>query len=349
MSEQNTNEQNSTKVTETTETSALLKTDSVDMWLQEQGLETVSEEDLMGIEAEAEPEPEPEVEAKSESESESDEDEVEVESDETETDETETDEVKTETEKEKPPKGFVPIQAVQEVRSENRYLKDQIKALEEKFDKFTTQQQDLKPPENIFKVLSKEEFLELTEENPREAMAYMLDLQEHKDKQYQQLQQQQMHEQELAKTNQLFSESADLIEQAAPGIFDEGSKIQEEISNYAESIGFSDDLFFLTNPETRVILPGEQKPVFLGKQAAKVFKVIVDLRNSAADKEAKIRRQVEKELLTKFKKSKTDNFTSLSDIPSNDDEKPKNTQRLLTEKETSRLSAKELEIYLSGI
>lgn len=314
-----------------------------DAWLTEHGLEAVSDDDLRGIEEEEEEE-----EAEEESEEtpeEGDENDSEEEEEETETPPPE--------ESKKPPKGFVPTKAIQEVRQENRYLKDQIKALEEKIEAVAKRPAEKAEPEEEFKVLSKEELLELYEDDPREALAYTVELQEHKEKQAAKEKEAQLQQYETAQAQQVFKETADLMEKAVPGIFDDESDTQEKLVEFAESMGFSENLFFLTNPETKVILPGESKPTYLGKQAAEVLGFIAGLQEklNSPDRtkmETELRKTIEAEVLQKLKSSPGKDFKSLADIPTSETEKPRKFDRVLSETEFAKLSAQEQEAYLTG-
>lgn len=320
----------SDKPSESNDTTESTNKESVDHWLKELGLEDISEDDLMGIEEEeAEEEPEPEEKETAE-------------------------EKKTEPlppKAEAPPKGFVPTKAIQEAREENRYLKEQIKALQEKVDAIAQNKESkVEETEEEFKVLSKLELIELAEESPQEAIAYMLELQNYKEQQAEKQQSEKQRAEAHEQAKILFKETADLMEQAVPGIFDEKSDTQTKLVEFAESLGFTEDLFFLTNPETMIVLPGETTPRYLGKQAAGVLKFIAGLKDKVAvDSEAivkKLRSEIENEVLKKVKSSGK-SFKSLNDITTSESDAPK-AKRTLSEAELMKLSDKELQAYLSG-
>lgn len=301
----------------------------IDSWLAEQGLEDVSEDDLRGIEVEDEAEEQVEEEKPVEP--------VVPESAPPKTEE-------------KPPKGFVPTQAVKEAREENRYLKEQLKALQESVDALK-KAPAVEAPTETFKVLTKAEFLELAEESPTEAMAYTLELQEYNERKRAEELQEAKKSETLKEINRTLTEAQKAMEEVAPGIFEEDSKVQEELVTFAESIGFGEDLFYLTNPETLVILPGETVPVYLGKQAASILKVLVNAKGMRTPKtdEAALRKQIETELLTKLKNTPPNKtFKSLSDLPTTEPVKIKKVSGVLSEKEFAKLSAKEQEVYLAG-
>jgi hypothetical protein len=322
------------KPSESNDTTEPTSKESVDHWLKELGLEDISEDDLKGIEEEeANEEPEPKEKETAE-------------------------EKKTEPlppKAEAPPKGFVPTKAVQEAREENRYLKEQIKSLQEKVDALAQSRETKAENEDAvedesFKVLSKFELIELAEESPQEAIAYMLELQNYKERQVEKQQSEKQKAEAHEQAKALFKESADLMEQAVPGIFDEKSDTQMKLVEFAESLGFTEDLFFLTNPETMIVLPGETTPRYLGKQAAGVLKFIAGLKDKVAvDSETivkKLRGEIENEVLKKVKSSGK-NFKSLNDITTSESDVPK-AKRSLSEAELMKLSDKELHAYLSG-
>lgn len=319
------------KPSESNDTTEPTGKESVDHWLKELGLEDISEDDLMGIEEEeANEEPEPKEKETAE-------------------------EKKTEPlppKAEAPPKGFVPTKAVQEAREENRYLKEQIKSLQEKVDALAQSKEtkaENEETEEKFQVLSKLELIELAEESPQEAIAYMLELQNYKERQAEKQQSEKQKAEAHEQAKVLFKETADLMEQAVPGIFDEKSDTQAKLVEFAESLGFTEDLFFLTNPETMIVLPGETTPRYLGKQAAGVLKFIAGLKDKVAvDSEAivkKLRGEIENEVLKKVKSSGK-SFKSLNDITTSESDVPK-AKRILSEAELMKLSDKELQAYLS--
>jgi hypothetical protein len=271
----------------------------------------------------------------------------------------------------KPPKGYVPLAAVQEARNENKFLKEQLKALQE--SKAPAKKEEAKeeaPKSNVpdgFKVLSNAEFKELADDDPTEALLYMQNLNIYQEEQ----RQAQMKEQQealrardeadnKAKLQSIFNETTKKMEEFVPGLFDEDSKAHEELAEFAKDLGFTDDMYYLTNPETQIILPGDTKPLLLGEQAASVIQTLATARNKinelskAVDKEAiekeveaRLRKEIEAEFLTKFKKSSSeDEFRSLDQVPST--ETADFSGKVLSMAELNKLSVAEQEAYLSG-
>jgi len=263
---------------------------------------------------------------------------------------------------EPPPKGFVPLKAVQEVREENRALKERLKAIEAKLDPEVKVAPVTIPEVRAdFKVLSRDELKELTEESPRDAVLYMAELRDFEIAQRMTAEAKDAEAKRSVEVANLFSESVKLMEAAVPDIFTEGSTAQQDLADFAETIGFTKDMFYLTNPETMIILPGETEPVYLGSQAASFIKMLADLRNKkpgdvpAADQtalrktiEAELRATIEAEVLSKIKTGVgKPAFKSMGDIPSSDAETP-SSQKMLTEAQVSKLSPAALKAYLSG-
>ena len=260
-----------------------------------------------------------------------------------------------------PPKGFVPTAAVREVREENRQLKERLRVLEAK----VLEPPPVKTAQPIpevradFKVLTGPEFKELSEESPRDALVYMAELRDYEKAESIKADATRAQAQREVEVNNLFNESVKLMEEAVPDLFTEGSTAQQELAEFAETVGFTKDMFYLTNPETQVILPGESEPVYLGTQAASFVKMLADLRAKPGSKgavdeaalrktiEADLRKTLEAEILNKIKTGKGTSFRSIGDIPSSDSEVP-GSKAPLTEAQYARLTPAQQKAYLSG-
>ena len=245
----------------------------------------------------------------------------------------------------KPPKGFVPLEALHEVRGENRYLKEQIAELQAAPPKETAPKADAEEAKPEFEVLSDEDFDALVDEDPLKAIRYQRDLNTHERLVSKQEADYAKGETEFAST---VREAQTAMETAVPGIFTEEG-VQRALVEKAESLGFSEDLFYLTNPSTQVILPGSSEPVLLGKAAASILSVIQNASAKSTEKvksEDEIREEVTAELMKKFKSGDGD-FKSLTLAP-----KSKNTKiakgKELSESDMLKLSDADLEIYLAG-
>lgn len=266
------------------------------------------------------------------------------------------------------PKGYVKLEALHEARGENRFLKERLATIEQQLAEKPKVDPVVEPVVEIpeFKVLSEEELTTLAEDNPVEAVLYVTKLNEHNALVQEAKRVSDAAEQEAADndafTRGVVNTTTDLMETALPGIFDADSTVQSEIVEFADSIGFADDMFYLTNPETQVILPGEDEPLLLGEQAASILTVLVNARTQITEAkgkettvdekaiEARIRKEVEADLLAKFKKSGGD-FKSLDQI----DTTNKDTNlgfaadAVLSDAEFAKLTPAEQETYLSGV
>ena len=389
---------NTTQTTEGTEAEAPETSEGFDP--SEYGLEAVSASDLGDPDAPEESEggtegDEPETEG-DEPETESDEPETEGDGSETEGDEPETEGGGSETEGDEPetegdgsetegevgekpkkpavPEGHVPLEALHQARGEIKRLKQEISAMK-------VQKSESKPDSLIsdaevkefedFSILSKAKLAEKFEDDPVGAAEYTEKLSKYYD--FKNREAQQKLNDEAASKNreayetalkQEYEAAANEMEKVLPGLFDEGSTAQEEIAEFAKSIGFEESLFFLTDPSTHVIPADSDTPVPLGTMAADVLKSLVNARTKIAESkpvdtkalEAKIRTKVEKEIraelekevLSKVKvKSKGSGYTSLDDIPTSDVDNT-TSGKVLSESEFIRLSPAAQEEYLKG-
>lgn len=255
---------------------------------------------------------------------------------------------------EPPPKGFVPTAALKEAREENRQLKERLRQLEAKALE-TPAQVEVPEVNPDFRVLSKTEFLELSEESPREALVYMQEFQEYKEAMRVKQEQETLSARRAQEVEVLFEEAVEQMTAAVPGLFDEDTTVQQELATFAEDIGFSKDMFYLTNPETQIILPGEKTPLYLGSQAASIIKMLATVRDKVGATpvtairksiEAELRPKIEAEVLSKIKSGTKKPFVSLTDIPTSASTAP--LKGVLTEAEYARLSPAEQKAYLSG-
>jgi len=244
----------------------------------------------------------------------------------------------------KVPKGFVPTSALHEVRGENKYLKSQIAELTKQLN--SGQPATVESPEDTFTVLTDEEFIALSDESPKEALLYMKHLNHHNE-------QKRVQETLTTQTQKLFDSVSKEMESVVPGLFSDDA-VADEFRTFAETVGFTEDLFYLTNPSTMVILPGETEPVLLGDQAAKLIRVLATVKQGQkptevpdlAKIEANLRTKIETEILAKVKSG--DTFRSLSAMPNAQETRPEFSDKVLSEAEFMKLSPKEQELYLSG-
>lgn len=335
-----------------TEASAPHET-SVSQVASSQGLQEVSEAELMGIESDA-PEKTPAIsEPLATEEKPPEEQQVEEKPPEEKPPEEQAP-------AEKPPKGYVPLAAVHEVRGENRYLKQQLAELSAKLAQVPViQTPEVKAEVSKFadfKELSDDEFTALAAEDAPEALAYMKKLADFRDYTRATQEQQRQAEYEASMAQQIFADTHAAMEEVVPGLLVAGSPVAAEFKEFAVGLGFTDDMFYLTDPSTRIILPGETEPLLLGEQAAQVIRVLANARKATTAAqpvisreaiEAELRPKIEAELLSKLKTT-TPAFRSLSDVPDSSETRPEFSNKTLSEAEFAKLSAKEQALYLAG-
>jgi hypothetical protein len=266
---------------------------------------------------------------------------------------------------EAPPKGYVPLAALKENREENQFLKDQIALLNTRLDSALTKPVEAKDDiTETFEVLSKADYAALVAEDPAEALIYMQDLnvfqQQERAKSDQEktdAQLQREADEAEEETQYILNEAAAEMEKVVPGIFDEESTVHDELVNFAGDLGFTDDMFYLTNPSTKFILPGSTEPMLLGDQAASILKVLATSKSKigeatkAVDEtaiETRVRAEVTKELLAKFKKQTGSEFKSITQVPKAEGGKDFDGSTILSEAQLEKLSAKDYESYLAG-
>lgn len=282
----------------------------------------------------------------------------------------------------KPPRGFVPLEAVREARGENRHLKGenqtlqsenqelktQLAALNDKVDKLGN---DGKPDSGDvppdFKVLSEQEFQDLTEEAPGEAIVYLNNLHAFRDAEAasaKKAAEEKAASDALTERNNAaqasIDEAYDRMEEVLPGLFGEDNTVGNEIADFAESMGFTEDLHVLTDPGTVILTPGSDEPVVMGNMAAEMLSMFVNIKGKMAERGSKkdtVRAEIEKEvtakvtkeLLAKFKEKGESAFKSVSSLQGTDVDQAQDFKgQNLTEAELSKLTPEEYERYLAG-
>lgn len=253
------------------------------------------------------------------------------------------------------PKGFVPLAAVHEARGEIRYLKEQLQTVQDQVRTLQVEPTKETKVPNDFEVLTDEQFEDLADDNPAQAAIYLRKLGVYEADQRVQA--------DKAKDLVAFEESYDAIidnsvaeiEKVAPGIYDEDSGVQKELMEFAESFGFSEDLFYLTNPATKIILPGETEPLLLGEQSASILGMLVNAKTKMAPQdnselETKLRAEITTELMKKFKTPVTETFRGLNEVSKSDNDIPEEglAGKVLTTAQLQKLSPAEEEAYLAG-
>lgn len=224
----------------------------------------------------------------------------------------------------KPPKGFVPHQALnqervrrQELSRENAELKARL--LEQEQAKMKDLPQD-------FQFKSEEELAELMEEDPVEALVYIRQEQKALLAKSQSEKTQQLESELKAETEYLVNSAWEDMRESIPELFDEktSADFNSKLTDHAiKSGGFKKyDLSLLTSPATKVLTPDGRIQV-LGPAAANITKLISNsYKSSSSDNirqeiESQLREEITKDLISKFKSSggKFD-FKTLEQAPS---------------------------------
>ena len=349
------------------------------------GLVAVSEEDLG---KEAEPEEPSEIEDTDDSEPSEDEDkaeETEVPEEET-TEEPEEEKAAEEEEKAaeeeekaaeeesdrdstKPPKGYVPLQALHEARTRVTGLQAEVTQLKAQLYEATKPQKAETPLVSEtevskfkdFKVLSKDEAAALMEDNATAGLEYVAKLSEYMDYSSRLAKQQVIDASAKAKEAQEEAEAAKVresvyteFERLIPNIMAEDRTVSNDWADFAESKGFSEDLFPLLSPDT-IISPAGKESFKVGKNAVGLLKMIMELRK--APNKDDLKKQIRTELTTELKaelgnkavadiKSKKAAKPQMQDIP----DAAKSTPKLvvLSDKAYEKLSEQDKQRYLMG-
>ena len=256
----------------------------------------------------------------------------------------------------KPPEGYVPLAALHEERGKRQYLSTELETLKAEIKELKDVPQA--PKEGEFKVLSDKEFQDLLDEDPTEAILYDRRLRVHETGLSQKA--------EAQRADQaIIDQSARLMREAIPQIYDSNSTINNDLSKFAVEQGFDEQyLPVLTDPRTKVIPPGSNEPVLLGDVAVGQVKMLYNLYQqksnsgdrAAIDKEievavAKDRKEttdrVTKQIVAKFKATPTQDYHSIGDIPGGGDE-PFDVSKTLTAAQVDKLSETQKRQYLGG-
>jgi len=245
----------------------------------------------------------------------------------------------------KPPEGFVPYQALSEERTKRQALAQQLADLQAENESLKSKTGDAEKAEE-FKVLSDDEFDELLEEDPQEAIRY-----QHKLQTYQREQGNKAAQEDIE--NEQINVAASMIQQIVPGIYDEGSKAGEELGDFAVEHGLDPHfLTLLTDPRTKVMAAGSKGAVLMGEGAASVVSLLHNLRTRLSDPDAQreaikesLREEITAELMKKFKGGSAS--PGVLDVPGDSGSIP-NSGQMLSEEEFGRLPEAEQEKLLAG-
>lgn len=269
----------------------------------------------------------------------------------------------------KPPKGYVPLQALHEARTRVTGLQAEVTQLKAKLYE-ATKPQKVEPPLvtetevskfKDFKVLSKDEAAALMEDNATAGLEYVEKLSEYMDYSSRLAKQQVLDASAKAKEAQEEAEAAKIresvyteFERLIPNIMAEDRTVSNDWADFAESKGFSEDLFPLLSPDT-IISPAGKEPFKVGKNAVGLLKMIMELRKVPSKDDLK--KQIRTELTTELKaelgnkavadiKSKKAAKPQMQDIPDAAKGTPKSV--VLSDKAYEKLSEQDKQRYLMG-
>jgi hypothetical protein len=241
-----------------------------------------------------------------------------------------------EKEPEKPPAGYVEIGALKEARTQ---LKETRKEHAREMESMRQEVASLKaamPKEEKpdgskwkdFKVLSAEDFQELADENPIDAIKYQQELREYEKYQDQLKAAEEEEERQVNEDRKMVERTVERISESVPGIYDENSEIRETLTTFAGEHGLGKStLGMITDPATLILPPGAEQPVLLGDNAAELVEMIHKVHGLTKDGptreslkaeiEKELRATIEKETLEKFKAgSLGEEFKDIGELPS---------------------------------
>jgi len=247
-----------------------------------------------------------------------------------------------------PPEGYVSVKALHRERDARKSLQQEVSELRDALEnQVEDKNKDYEPESSLkkgFKVLTKEEYETLSDEDPVAAMQYRLDFQEFK------ANERAVQERQASiKTN--IQKGYEKVLDALPEIADEDNTIADDIEDFADGFGIDSKVFLeMANPSTMVVdSNGQARP--LGTAAADflllLHGVMKKTSSMKSETEATLRKEIEAELVKKFKEEKSSNFKSIEDAPSTGNE-PEGGSAPLSEAEFMKLSPKERQELLMG-
>ena len=182
------------------------------------------------------------------------------------------------------PEGYVKLEALHQARGENRYLKSVISQLKEDLE--AKPEPIAADPElewmRDFKVLSDSELEELSEDSPMDAVKYVNRLAKYNDYQRQAGENKAKEEAARVENEILINTAFEQISHDVPGIYDQNSTVAADLADFAESIGFSEDMFVLTNPRNTITIDGGAT-MPLGSIAANLVSVLHSLNQAVSE------------------------------------------------------------------
>lgn len=257
---------------------------------------------------------------------------------------------------EPPPKGFVPLQALHEERGKRQFLEQEIIRLKRE-NEVLSNVPIIETPQDIpedFKVLTDAEEDALMQEDVIAYQKYTRDLRKYNDFKAVQTATE-------AKESGIVEAAMAGMEAAVPGIFDEKSNANKALTGFAAAHGLPPEILsVLTDPKTKLIIPGQKQPVLMGKATVDMLKFLrntyMHLRESKpVDKDA-VKKEVEstlRETLTKEitqeimgkLKTQTTGYRGIDQVPGSGDI-PRSGP--LTEAEMAKMTPEQTQAALGG-
>jgi hypothetical protein len=266
----------------------------------------------------------------------------------------------------KPPKGYVPQQALTEARGQNKALKEQLNSLQAEINTLKAKPQEPAQDESEwkdFKVMSKKELDDLIDEDPSEALKYQARLIEYKDWKKEKAEAEKEKAESTRRMQSMVTEWTNKIAEAVPGIYEEGSEVGVQLADFAVEMGFDDATYLeaMTDPRTLITPHGQNQSYLIGPGAAGLIKLLSNAKSkvaSTADRDSlrkeiekeirpQIIEQVTKELTDKIKGTGKSGYKSLSSVPGGGEDVA-TVGRKLTEEEWAKKPPEEREKLLMG-
>ncbi len=243
----------------------------------------------------------------------------------------------------KPPKGYVPTKALHEARAEKQALKAELDLLKQQ----ATRPAQTQVP-NGFKVLEKEAYEELKNEDPVAAVEYLNNLRDYD------------REQDRIRTvqdgrNHAISSAVERIAKNVPGVYDNDSDVSQKLMDHAMENGFDgDSLTALSDPRTMIWPSGAPAPIPLGEGAAAIVEMINSSYAGTDNSElvekltAEITEKLTKEFTSKTN-TQSDSKRTLGDLPASKETQTQSTWHALNEDQMRNLSPDARDKYRQGL
>lgn len=254
----------------------------------------------------------------------------------------------------KPPEGFVPIAALHEERTKRKAADQRINELTVALTTVNTQaapaaQGDPLAPFKDFKVLSRDEYNELVDEDVAAAQKYLGELNEYQEAK-RQVEAKKAENERLSQTQResfttIVNNSKAAMEREVPGLYDQKSDVNEKLMQFAEAQGMDTDLLAdLTDPATIITVNGKRQ--LMGEGSVAVLRMLNNMYKAEQTITQRVTEQVTNDIITKFKLD-AGVYRSIGDNPSRG-EAPADTGQVLTEADFRGMSEEDERKWLGG-